>query len=94
MKVASSAIRTDTSGFGAKIESRQVRLHTARQPVHRVFRKLCKHAPRDCNPGIQNPGIPANFANSEILELSTHNPGIFGIENFPISVHYLQVAVV
>jgi len=39
---------------------------------------------RDCNPGIPNLVIPAgiqvNFANLEILGLSTRYPGIFGID--------------
>ena len=35
-----------------------------------------------------NPGIPANFANPQIPGMNTRNPGIFGIEKFPISVHY------
>ena len=33
---------------------------------------------RDCNPGI-----PTNFANPEVPGLSTRNPGIFGLKNFP-----------
>jgi len=38
---------------------------------------------RDCNPGI-----PANVANPDIPGLSTCNPGMFGIEKFPINVYY------
>ena len=40
--------------------------------------------------GIAIPGsrIWANFANPKISGLSRHNPGIFGIEKYPKSVHY------
>ena len=38
----------------------------------------------DRNPGILNPGIPAEFSNPVIPGLVAFNPGIYGIEKLAI----------